>query len=208
MNLPNGKRVAAGVLAVAWLGVTSICLSVEPSRADTVFDLTGTFADSSTVSGSLTINLTTGTIDAANLSYGGATYSTILGQGPFTGNTTSGQTPVPVDYFVDIGSSASLLPRIDLGIPGTSAVDSLISYTGGNVCVLVGTARTCGPDQRDDTWYSDFQAADGMTIIALSTGELTATPLRAALPLLATGLSALGLLGWRRKRKAPAIAAA
>ncbi len=207
MNLPNGKRVAAGVLAVAWLGVTSICLSVEPSRADTVFDLTGMFADSSTVSGSLTINLTTGQIDAANLSYGGATYSTILGQGPFTGNTTSGQTPVPVDYFVDIGSSASLLPRIDLGIPGTSAVDSLISYTGGNVCVLVGTAGTCGPDQAGNTWYSDFR--DASEIIALSTGELTATPLLATLPLFATGLGALGLFGWRRKRKnGAAIAAA
>jgi hypothetical protein len=29
-----------------------------------------------------------------------------------------------------------------------------------------------------------------------------ATPLPAALPLFATGLGALGLLGWRRKRKA------
>ena len=34
--------------------------------------------------------------------------------------------------------------------------------------------------------------------------EATATPLPAALPLFATGLGALGLLGWRRKRKAQA----
>ncbi len=33
------------------------------------------------------------------------------------------------------------------------------------------------------------------------------TPLPAALPLFATGLGALGLLGWRRKKKASAIAA-
>jgi hypothetical protein len=32
------------------------------------------------------------------------------------------------------------------------------------------------------------------------------TPLPAALPLFATGLGALGLLGWRRKRKAAALA--
>jgi len=32
------------------------------------------------------------------------------------------------------------------------------------------------------------------------------TPLPAALPLFATGLGALGLLGWRRKRKAQAVA--
>ncbi len=35
-----------------------------------------------------------------------------------------------------------------------------------------------------------------------------ATPLPAALPLFATGLSALGLFGWRRKRKAAALTAA
>jgi hypothetical protein len=34
----------------------------------------------------------------------------------------------------------------------------------------------------------------------------SATPLPAALPLFATGLGALGLLGWRRKRKAQAAA--
>ncbi len=37
--------------------------------------------------------------------------------------------------------------------------------------------------------------------------DLQATPLPAALPLFASGLSALGLLGWRRKRKAAALAA-
>ena len=35
----------------------------------------------------------------------------------------------------------------------------------------------------------------------------SATPLPAALPLFATGLGALGLLGWRRKKKAAALAA-
>ena len=37
--------------------------------------------------------------------------------------------------------------------------------------------------------------------------ESAATPLPAALPLFAGGLGAMGLLGWRRKRKAAAIAA-
>jgi hypothetical protein len=36
--------------------------------------------------------------------------------------------------------------------------------------------------------------------------NITPTPLPAALPLFATGLGALGLLGWRRKRKAQAAA--
>jgi hypothetical protein len=41
---------------------------------------------------------------------------------------------------------------------------------------------------------------------SLDAVALTATPLPAALPLLATGLGAFGLLGWRRKRKAQAAA--
>ena len=42
----------------------------------------------------------------------------------------------------------------------------------------------------------------------VANGLLSSTPLPAALPLFATGLGAMGLLGWRRKRKAAAIAAA
>ena len=38
------------------------------------------------------------------------------------------------------------------------------------------------------------------------TFTLDTTPLPAALPLFATGLGALGVLGWRRKRKARVVA--
>ena len=37
-------------------------------------------------------------------------------------------------------------------------------------------------------------------------GTATLTPIPGALPLFATGLGAIGLLGWRRKRKAQAVA--
>lgn len=47
------------------------------------------------------------------------------------------------------------------------------------------------------TWDS---GADSFTL------EIGQTPLPAAFPLFATGLGAMGLLGWRRKRKAQAAA--
>jgi PA domain len=154
---------------------STVALSIAaPVRADTIFDLTGTFADSTTVSGTLTIDLTTGHIDAANLIYGGNTYSTILLQQPFTGNTAPGQTPVPVSYNVFIGISSSILPRIDLGIPGTSAVDSLVSYAGGSLC---STSANCGPDQLGITYASAFFPPSGTpTFLLLQTGELIAVP--------------------------------
>ena len=47
------------------------------------------------------------------------------------------------------------------------------------------------------------------TFISIDVGfALIATPLPAALPLFATGLGAIGLFGWRRKRKAAAALAA
>src|SRR5262249_50682163 len=110
------KRLGCDLAGV----LLAICLSFGPARADTIFNFAGTFIDSTTFSGTLTINLTAGQIDAANLLYGGNTYSTILLQEAFTGATASGQTPVPVGYGVFIGTSASALPRIDLLIPGTS----------------------------------------------------------------------------------------
>jgi hypothetical protein len=39
-------------------------------------------------------------------------------------------------------------------------------------------------------------------LVVTETGSVAAVPLPAAFPLFATGLGALGLLGWRRKRKA------
>jgi hypothetical protein len=61
-----------------------------------------------------------------------------------------------------------------------------------------------------DTAFDSGLAFSGLTVGGTPIGgedDIAATPLPAALPLFATGLGALGLLGWRRKRKAAALAA-
>jgi hypothetical protein len=58
-----------------------------------------------------------------------------------------------------------------------------------------------------DTWgYSSFNPTQ-FGSLAIDNISANPTPLPAALPLFAIGLGALGLLGWRRKRKAQAVAA-
>jgi hypothetical protein len=56
-----------------------------------------------------------------------------------------------------------------------------------------------------DPYASDYQLVFSDGIINIGDG-LSTTPLPATLPLFATGFAGLGLLGWRRKRKARAVA--
>ena len=58
-----------------------------------------------------------------------------------------------------------------------------------------------------DTIYDSGLAFAGISVCTgTSCNPIGTTPLPAALPLFATGLGAFGLLGWRRKRKAAAVA--
>jgi hypothetical protein len=53
-----------------------------------------------------------------------------------------------------------------------------------------------------------FSNTDGYSIeVSPNIGNVPATPLPAALPLFASGMGALGLLGWRRRRKLSRVAA-
>jgi hypothetical protein len=62
-------------------------------------------------------------------------------------------------------------------------------------------------DFSDTAAFSFNTLPQGVSFTSASGNFLAPTPLPAALPLFATGLGALGLLGWRRKRKAQAVAA-
>ena len=85
------------------------------------------------------------------------------------------------------------------------------NYTGNNV----PTPTDVVVQLFFDTTFLEYAALtlnSGFGCCSLGTaGEFTVTPvgttpLPAALPLFATGLGGLGLLGWRRKRKAQAVA--
>ena len=56
------------------------------------------------------------------------------------------------------------------------------------------------PHGRRQHWHAYADTIDNMINL------LSSTPLPAALPLFGTGLGMMGLLGWRKKRKAQAVA--
>jgi hypothetical protein len=69
------------------------------------------------------------------------------------------------------------------------------------------TTGTCGA-ATTGCFYVDVQKSSGLTgVIDFGDETLSSVPLPATLPLFATGIGGLGLLGWRRKNKAKAVAA-
>jgi uncharacterized protein (TIGR03118 family) len=93
--------------------------------------------------------------------------------------------------------------KINVYDPATGAFIETLTDTQGNpISNTLLTALAFGNGNSFSSNALLFTAGDGVfgEIVAASTP--LPTPLPAALPLFATGLGALGLLGWRRKRKA------
>jgi hypothetical protein len=79
-------------------------------------------------------------------------------------------------------------------VDGGAFTSILFSTANNEGLNLIGTTFAFEEKSNNPTFY-----VSGLEYTA-------ATPVPAALPLFATGLGALGLLGWRRKRKAQAVA--
>jgi len=170
----------------------ALLLSASITRADVIYTYTGN--DFTSVSGSYTTtDSITGYIDL----------STALGatSGPLTltpvsfsfsdGLQTISNTNATASVFYDFYTNAS-------GVPISWAL--LVEIGGSDVESCKGN---CSP--------SDFDAStNGMFIGSVNNdpGFWAETPLPAALPLLAGGLSFVGLLGWRGKRRVAAALAA
>jgi hypothetical protein len=124
----------------------------------------------------------------------------------------------------------ALSPPLSSNLPASY---NPFTYTQDNNKILIGdncTSTNCFANKGTDTAFLFFSvdalgnpstsgtfagvASTSNTSFSFSSTSLTVTlaptttPLPAALPLFAAGLGGLGLLGWRRKRKVAAEAAA
>jgi hypothetical protein len=151
---------------------------------------------------------------SASLPLGGTI--TISG-GSVTGvDVTSSASPIATP-FTDLSSSVSSGGGTDWNITVDTAtspenyfilmvlpVASLASYAGGNISIAVLYDNVTGFEEPIVECGEPGGAVCGHLTAETS---ISPTPLPAALPLFATGLGAMGLFGWRRKRKAQAVAA-
>lgn len=106
-----------------------------------------------------------------------------------------GSSVCPLSDYLAAFPNATLANETTGGGATLGAIRLAVGYTSGPLDVLEGyvDALTIGINGVDTTY--DFEAG-------------APVPLPSALPLFATGLGALGYLGWRRKRKAAAALAA
>jgi len=74
-----------------------------------------------------------------------------------------------------------------------------------DITFIGGTTNFSLPDLK--VWFETTSGGDKTGSLLSMDIPVSPVPLPAALPLFASGLGALGLLGWRRKRKGAAIAA-
>jgi len=179
----------AALLATALVVVAAF--AAPPSDAATInwvlsgvtFDdggaASGTFSTDSTSGNVITFNITT----TAGTTLGGAVYDwTAI-------NTFSSNGIYSPNSFILTNFDTSTYINLEFVNPLTGAgIDELILSGGGN--------------------YASYECAICNPVRGIVSGEAIAatTPLPAALPLFASGLGGLGLLGWRRKRKKAALA--
>jgi hypothetical protein len=173
-------RLAAMCVTVLIVGQANASTYVPLSVSATFTD---PFRDTFALTGSFDVNATSGLVADASLQLAGEPWANIISQGssgPFY--DLSIQTPI-----FNAGCSAS-----NDG-PGCHDILNLVLSASPAILLVDHGGTIVGG-------FANLRDA-GFTI-ALVNGTVSATPLVGAAPLFATGLGALALLLWRRKRKA------
>jgi hypothetical protein len=179
---------AVSAMSPVAFAFSALTLASTPATADVVtYSVSGSFANLATfLPGSiLTIDTTAGTVSNSNLLVS-------AGNTPSPANTftdanifQNGSFQTPFDWRLGDGTDLTMFngPTEFQGFSPSGGTVGLVTYTG--------------------PW--GFSGGSFDTVLTLTP---LATPLPGALPLFATGLGALGLLGWRSKRKTMSAASA
>jgi hypothetical protein len=185
----NPKLLQA--LTVGVLGLSAVFVSTEPTRADvidpTVFSPTALDFGPVALNQSVTLPL--------NVSVNLNSFEPGLIVNDLVASITGAN-------FTFIADPSNVQPCFNLD--GGCIYHITFTQRGTNMQGLFGIDYSfLDPSSLDP---STVLVTDGVNLTASLASGTSATPLPAALPLFATGLGALGLLSWRRKKKAQAVA--
>ena len=162
-------------MRLSLLVATAILSTSLAAHADTLFNASGTFNDGSNLTGTVTIDTTSGSVTSVNLIVTGVsnfTFVDIVGQQPDRS---------PSQYFVGVENAAGT-EDFNFALPDSPTGNPLVGYTGGRIC------SDTSPCSTTSNLYNLQTNTFGSR---LSTGTLTAaTPEPSSILLLSTGLLA------------------
>ena len=200
-------------LAVAAAVIGGAALAVPAANANAIYNFSGDFGPPAfTASVSLDVVGGQALSGTGTITFGADTFALTLitlttdgGNGNYGGQTGfrdnhgtdifGGDTAAPID------SNGLIFAISNNPLRGQDALFAAWDNGGGAFAFLISGTLT-------DVFDVYYKISVGSGDIALTGSENSQTPLPAALPLFATGLGALGLLGWRRKKKAATAMAA
>jgi hypothetical protein len=175
-------------LVLLSLAAGVLYLDSGQASAETIADFTldnVTFSDGGTATGSFTLDFTLGLITSANI---------VTSTDEIVGPIAFG------DTYGSVGSSFSNNPASFSFLGGIGVQFTIDLATGLTAADLVGPTSFTISGGGESIFSGDF--GRGITGGSLDIGDVTVTPLPAALPLFAGGLGMVGLLSRRKKRKA------
>lgn len=175
--------------ALAIAAAVGVGLCAGPARADLIrtFAASGTFSQGVTLSGTETIDVTTGVVTAADLKVGAPdnfTFTYVASQGTVDGDLATS--------FYE--ASGQLLPELILAYDTSgNAPASLVGYDGGKLSSVADPFQTSSK-----TVTSTLERRAGESV-ALESGELTPLAEPTALAVFAVGTFGLWFI-WSRRR--------
>jgi hypothetical protein len=221
MGVAFGVAIARAFRSADWprytryLAVSLLLVGiVGTASASTAYNVNLQIGSTGTATGDIVTDGTVGNIGAANI----IDWNLILNDGvsgavnllgPSSGNNSF----VALNGLAVSATASALL--FDFSSP--SAADAYLYFESNGLPVTFlcfggggagGYSGNCASAQPGNVEAIEDQGGSIQSTLLSGTQPIATTPLPAALPLFATGLGALGLLGWRRKRKAAALAAA
>jgi hypothetical protein len=190
--------------AVGLLSVCAMTISSGSAIANIIYTVDLPPTGDLTLQGTITTDGNLGTITRADilgwdLTVSSASLSSSFEFTPLTSTLTSysdgGRSP---DFAVATATTLTLPSPDDVFNLEKAPLYNVDPY---GQAVVDGAGGEYFRVETADGRYDEVQIGVGFPLQLADAGEVV-TPLPAALPLFATGLGGLGLLGWRRKRKA------